>query len=254
MDIATFAGLIAAFGLTAYGIAAGGSLSTFFDLPSLAIVAGGAFGMSLIAHPFASVVGTVRVIGKTFTDQLPDKQRVIREIVECARLARQEGLLALEKYDSELKIEFLDKGLRLVADGLEPKEIEKTLWLEIDNTAERHARSTEVLINLGNYAPAMGMVGTLIGLVLMLENMSEPSTIGPAMAIALLTTFYGALLANTLFLPMAAKLKGRSRDEMMIYELIANGLQSLVAGDHPRMIEQKLMGYLPPKERFGEYG
>ena len=153
----------------------------------------------------------------------------------------------------EVESDFMKKGLQMAIDGQEPSEIEDILYNEIEKVKDRHQKGADMFTAFGTFAPAMGMIGTLVGLVLMLQNMSDPSSIGPSMSIALLTTFYGALMANIIFMPMANKLKSRSKDEILIYEIILTGIQSLVAGENPRVMEQKLHGFLPPKERISSF-
>jgi len=166
---------------------------------------------------------------------------------------RKDGILALESEVGSIENKFMAKGLQMAIDGQEPAAIEDILYMEMDKVSERHTLGADMFTALGTYAPSMGMIGTLVGLVLMLQNMSDPSSIGPSMSIALLTTFYGALMANILCLPMAGKLKTRSKEELLIHEIILVGIQSLVAGENPRVMEQKLLGYLPPKERKSSF-
>ncbi len=166
-----------------------------------------------------------------------------------AGIARREGILALEANTNEMKDEFMKKGMMLSVDGLEPSAIKDILDTEIVAIQERHKLGAEIFTSLGTFAPALGMIGTLIGLVQMLRTMEDPSTIGPAMAVALLTTFYGAVMANILFLPIAGKLKNRSGEEVLIKELMTEGIISIAKGENPRVIEQKLNAYLPPQLR-----
>lgn len=247
MDIATLIGLVAAFGLVLFAIGSG--IPSFIDPPSMMIVVGGTFGVIMIAYPLNTVIGLMGIIIKTFMYKTESGQEVIAGLVELSQIVRKDGILALESKVGEIDNQFMAKGLQMAIDGQEPGEIEEILYMEMDKIADRHNKGADMLTALGTFAPSMGMIGTLVGLVLMLQNMSDPSSIGPSMSIALLTTFYGALMANIIFLPMAGKLKVRSKEELLVHEVILTGIQSLVAGENPRVMEQKLLGYLPPKKR-----
>jgi len=251
VDIATILGILIAFGLVVSAIGSG--LSSFIDPPSMLIVIGGTVGVLLVGYPLNKCLGVIGVIMKTFMYKLDKGSEVIAKLVELAQTVRKDGILALESEVGSIENEFMAKGLQMAIDGQEPAAIEEILYMEMDKVAERHTLGADMFTALGTYAPSMGMIGTLVGLVLMLQNMSDPSSIGPSMSIALLTTFYGALMANILFLPMSGKLKTRSKDELLIREIILVGIQSLVAGENPRVMEQKLLGYLPPKERKSSF-
>ncbi|MDQ6996888.1 MAG: motility protein A [Mariprofundus sp.] len=251
MDIATIIGIVVAFGLVIFAI--GDGLPSFIDPPSLMIVIGGTFGVLLVGYPLSKCLSVIGVVMKTFMYKVDVGADVIAKLVELAQTVRKDGILALESEVGSIENEFMSKGLQMAIDGQEPAAIEDILYMEMDKVAERHTVGADMFTSLGTYAPSMGMIGTLVGLVLMLQNMSDPSSIGPSMSIALLTTFYGALLANILFLPMSGKLKTRSKEELLIHEIILVGIQSLVAGENPRVMEQKLLGYLPPKERKSSF-
>ncbi|MDX8389614.1 MAG: MotA/TolQ/ExbB proton channel family protein [Mariprofundaceae bacterium] len=251
MDIATVIGLLLAFGLV--GMAIGSSLLSFIDVPSVMIVIGGTIGVVMVGYPLQKVLGMVGIILKTFMYKVEAGSDVIAELVELAQVVRKDGILALESKISDIDNKFMANGLQMAIDGQEPSDIEEILYMEMDKVSSRHMLGAEILTALGTYAPSMGMIGTLVGLVLMLQNMEDPASIGPSMSVALLTTFYGALMANIIFLPMAGKLKTRSKEELLILEVILTGIQSLVAGENPRVMEQKLLGYLPPKERKSSF-
>ncbi len=251
MDIATLIGIVVAFGLVIFAIGSG--LPSFIDPPSMLIVIGGTFGVLLVGYPLSKCIGVIGVVMKTFMYKLDAGADVIAKLVELAQTVRKDGILALESEVGSIENEFMSKGLQMAIDGQEPAAIEDILYMEMEKVAERHTVGADMFTALGTYAPSMGMIGTLVGLVLMLQNMSDPSSIGPSMSIALLTTFYGALMANILFLPMSGKLKTRSKEELLIHEIILVGIQSLVAGENPRVMEQKLLGYLPPKERKSSF-
>ncbi|MDQ6971329.1 MAG: motility protein A [Mariprofundaceae bacterium] len=247
MDIATLIGILLAFGLV--GFAIGGGLPSFIDPPSMLIVIGGTIGVVLVSYPLADVLKVVAVALKTFMYKMGSPKETIDQLVELSQIVRKEGILALESKMGDIENPFMAKGLQMAIDGQEPGEIEEILYMEMEKLSARHAKGADLMAQVGTMAPAMGMIGTLVGLVLMLQNMSDPASIGPSMSIALLTTFYGALIANIIALPMSAKLKSRSKDEVMLHEIIMTGIQSLVAGENPRVMEQKLLGFLPPKER-----
>lgn len=251
MDIATLIGILSAFGLVAFAI--GGGISSFIDPPSIMIVVGGTVGVLLVGYPLNKALGVIGVTLKTFMYKVDTGPEVIAKLVELAQVVRKDGILALESEVANIDNEFMAKGLQMAIDGQEPNVIEDILYMEMDKLSARHSQGADMFTALGTYAPSMGMIGTLVGLVLMLQNMSDPSSIGPSMSIALLTTFYGALMANILFLPMAGKLKTRSQEEVLIHEIILTGIQSLVVGENPRVMEQKLLGYLPPKERKSSF-
>ncbi|OIO67529.1 MAG: motility protein A [Zetaproteobacteria bacterium CG1_02_53_45] len=251
MDIATLIGIVVAFGLVVSAI--GGGIGSFIDPPSMLIVIGGTVGVLLVGYPLKNCISVIGVVLKTFMYKVDAGSDVIAKLVELAQTVRKDGILALESEVGSIENKFMAKGLQMAIDGQEPGAIEEILYLEMEKISARHSIGADMFTALGTYAPSMGMIGTLVGLVLMLQNMSDPSSIGPSMSIALLTTFYGALMANILFLPMSGKLKTRSKDELLIHEIILVGIQSLVAGENPRIMEQKLLGYLPPKERKSSF-
>jgi len=249
MDIATVIGVVFAFGMVLMGIMSGGPLTLFVDVPSLLIVVGGTFGIIFIGYPLREVLGLAGVIKNVFFTQLRDAKGLIPTFVDYATRARREGILALESAANELEDPYFKQGLELVIDGLEPQSIREILETEIEHLEQRHNKGADILNGLGTYAPAMGMVGTLIGLVQMLQSMSDPSSIGPAMAVALITTFYGSIMANMIALPMAGKLAMRSKEESLEKGMIIEGIMSISAGDNPRIVERKLHSYLSPSLR-----
>jgi len=251
VDIATIIGIVVAFGLVVSAI--GGGIGSFIDPPSMLIVIGGTVGVLLVGYPLKNCISVIGVVLKTFMYKVDSGSDIIAKLVELAQTVRKDGILALESEVGSIENQFMAKGLQMAIDGQEPAAIEEILYLEMEKISARHSVGSDMFTALGTYAPSMGMIGTLVGLVLMLQNMSDPSSIGPSMSIALLTTFYGALMANILFLPMSGKLKTRSKDELLIHEIILVGIQSLVAGENPRIMEQKLLGYLPPKDRKSSF-
>ena len=249
MDVATLVGIISAFSLVTMAIVMGGSFTLFINIPSIMIVAGGTLGATLINYPLADVFKVFKVVQNAFFHKKQTTKGIISGFVTLAGTARREGILALETNINELNDEFMKKGLQLSIDGLEPVAIKDILNTEIVFIQDRHKLGAEIFTTLGTFAPALGMIGTLIGLVQMLQSMDDPSTIGPSMAVALLTTFYGALLANVVCLPIAGKLRNRSSEEVMMKELVTEGVLSIAKGDNPRLLEQKLNAYLPVQLR-----
>ncbi len=249
MDIATVIGLLAAFGLVIWGILLGGSLSQFWDAPSMAIVVGGTIAVLLVSFPLAKVKGLAPILRKAFFAVPQDPNEVITKMVRYAERARREGMLALEEESENETDDFLRKGLRLAVDGTDPQLLEKILETDIGQIEARHKSGKSILDAGGTFAPAFGMIGTLIGLINMLAALEDPSTIGAGMATALITTFYGALLANAVFLPLASKLEVRSGEEILVKEMIIDGIMAIQSGDSPRIVEEKLKSFLSPAQR-----
>ena len=249
VDIATIIGIVVSFGLMIWAILMGGPLSLFIDVPSIAIVFGGTAGVALISFPLADVLGTIAIFKKTVLIREADTNALIAQMMEFATKARKGGILSLQDSIDQVEDQFLVKALQMAVDGQEPADLKTMLQTEIDNIAARHSNGAQILDTMGAIAPAMGMVGTLIGLVQMLQNMSDPAAIGPAMAVALLTTFYGAVLANVLFIPMAGTLKTRSKTEILQKTVITEGMESILSGENPRIMEQKLHAYIAPRKR-----
>ena len=250
MDLGTVIGIVLSFGLVVSAILTGSSLLIFISVPSFLIVIGGTIGAALVNYPMNYVIGVIGVIKNTFFSSLDSPTDIIERFKDYANRARREGILSLEPLIKEIDDEYMRKGLQLTVDGLEPQTIQEILETEISYLEERHATGADVVAVLGTLAPAMGMIGTVIGLVQMLQTMSDPSTIGPAMAVALLTTLYGAILANLVFNPMSGKLKARSKEEILLREMIMEGILAISKGENPRIIEEKLNSYLPPKDRI----
>ncbi|APG27324.1 flagellar motor protein MotP [Syntrophotalea acetylenivorans] len=254
MDLSTIVGIVAAFGLMVMAIVQGGSIMLFVNTPSLIIVIGGTIGATLVNYPFSDVMSTLSVIKKAFKTQKASSSSRIEQLIRFAGKARKEGVLSLQSVISEVNDPFFIKGLQMAVDGQEPDNLKEMLDREIEYIEERHGKGANILLAVGGIAPAMGMIGTLIGLVQMLQTMNDPSSIGPAMAVALLTTFYGAVIANVLCMPLAGKLKNRSADEILDKTLVAEGMKSILEGENPRIIEQKLHAFVAPKERQSNFG
>jgi chemotaxis protein MotA len=247
MDIATIVGFIAA--VTCLMVGIGSNLPSMIDPPSMIIVVGGTLAATLIANPLPEVIGLIGVIKCAVLTNVPMPTEIIERIVGFAETARREGILSLEAAIEEGDDPFLSTGVRLAVDGTEPDLIMDILETELQFVEERHKEGQEIIANMGNAAPAFGMIGTLIGLVIMLKNMDDPAAIGPGMAIALLTTMYGAILANIIFGPISAKLKRYSSKEVLAKRMIIEGIMSIQSGDNPRIVEHKLSVFLSPKVR-----
>ncbi|CAH2214017.1 flagellar motor protein [Tepidibacter aestuarii] len=249
MDLGTLIGIVLGFALIIVSILLNGSLGAFIDIPSIMIVGGGTIAATLVAYPLPKVKEIIKLTQKVFKDRQSNPNEVIESMIELANKARKEGLLALEESSSGIDDDFIKKGVMLVVDGTDPDLVRTLLETELDFLEERHKSGQGLFETMGSLAPAFGMVGTLIGLINMLKKLDDPSAIGPAMAVALLTTFYGSFLANMIFIPIANKLKIRSREETLEREIIVEGLLSIQAGENPRIIEEKLKAFLPPSMR-----
>lgn len=249
MDVATIIGIVSGLGLVMMAIARGEGGSTFVDINSMIIVLGGTAAATMTNFPLKDILGVLGVFRKAFINTAPIFHEKLFKIVELAKKARREGILALEA-DVETETEqFLVKGIQLAVDGTEPEMIKAILDSEISNVEERHELGQNIMKAMGAFAPALGMIGTLIGLIQMLSALDDPSKIGGGMAVALVTTFYGAVLANLVFLPMAGKLETLSNQEILMMQLISEGILSIQQGDNPRMIQEKLIAFIPPKMR-----
>lgn len=250
MDIATLIGLLGAFGVVLSAIILGGSASNFVNVPSFLVVIGGTFMVTMVKFSLSSFLSATSVAVKAFIHKPLSAEELIANAVDLAKEARQGGLLALE--DAEVSDEFMKSGLDLLVDG-HPADIVRTmLTKDLQLTLKRHSDGQDIFRAIGDVGPAMGMIGTLIGLVQMLANMDDPKQIGPAMAVALLTTLYGAILATMVALPIADKLAVRSREENDRKSLIIDALLAIQAGQNPRVIENLLETYLPPSRRQRE--
>lgn len=247
MDFATIIGIMLGFGFIAAAIGLSGNMMGFVDLPSIAIVFGGTTASTLIMFPFAMVAGSFAVALKAFLTKADDGRFLVSRIVSLSQLARREGLVVLEKVD--IGDPFLRKAVGLVADGSSPALVRSVMLTEINYMKSRHKRGQGVFRAMGMVSPAFGMIGTLIGLVRMLQTIEDVTTIGPAMAVALLTTFYGAVLANLVFIPIAKKLEERSLDESHKLEMIMEGVLSVQAGDHPDLVREKMNAFIAPRLR-----
>ncbi len=249
MDIATIIGIVVGMGLIVFTIATGEGAGMFIHIPSAMIVFGGAVASTLISFSLKEVLSVISVIQKAFFTAAYDGGKLIDQIVALSKKARKEGLLAIDKDVNEISDSFLRSGMEMVVDGTEPELIRTVLETELSYTMERHKKGAQILNALGASAPAFGMIGTLMGLVQMLSNLDDPSKIGGGMAVALITTFYGSVLANLIFLPLAVKLQNNSGTEIIIKEMIIEGVLAIQFGEHPNTIHRKLSNFMAPKDR-----
>jgi chemotaxis protein MotA len=250
MDLATLIGLVLAFLLVGASITmSGGTPTAFFDPAALAMVCGGMLAALLICFPISTVARLPGVLYRLLFPQAVDARELIDELVRLAEIARREGMLALEHRTDDSTHPFIRLGVELAVDGTRPEMLEEVLRSEIDALAQRHREGKGMLDQLGRSAPAFGLIGTLLGLIVMLGNISDPTSIAGGMAVALITTLYGAVLSTASFLPMAEKLAYYSRQEMLAREIIIRGILAIQAGEHPRLIAQRLQVYLPPHQR-----
>jgi chemotaxis protein MotA len=250
VDLATLIGLIGAFLTIALAILLGGVPGAFFNPPSLIIVFVGTLLVTLMKFNLNQFLGATKVAINAFIFKVADPEELIQKAVELANEARSNGLLALENAD--VKDEFLKKAIGLLVDGYEVDVVKSILSKDLELTLKRHRDGQAIFKAIGDVAPAMGMIGTLIGLVQMLSAMDDPKQIGPAMAVALLTTLYGAIIANMFALPIANKLELRSADERLTKSLIIDAVLSIQDGQNPRVIRDMLKNYLPKSQRYTE--
>lgn len=249
MDIATVIGMVAGVLLVAITIVMGGNVAIFINPPSFILVVGGTIAATLINFPMAEVLSTFNTLKNAFIHKSMDTERIIIKLIEFATVARREGILALEGHASQAGDLFLQQSVQLAIDGTAPELIKDILTTEIAFMEDRHVMGQSILSAMAAFAPAFGMIGTLIGLVSMLATLDDPSKIGGGMAIALLTTLYGAVLSNLVFLPSVGKLKVRTALELLQKEIIIEGILSIQSGDNPRVVEQKLKAFVSPAIR-----
>jgi chemotaxis protein MotA len=250
VDLATLLGFLIAWSVIIATIALGAAASTFLNTPSFMIVIGGTFAVVMMRFTLKQFIGSMKTATKAFLHKSEDPSEIIASVVQLASIARKEGLLALER--QEVKNPALALGIRMLVDGHEPSVVRKALNTEMNETVNRHTIGQQIFQQIGDAGPAMGMIGTLVGLVQMLSNMSDPKSIGPAMAVALLTTLYGAMLANMFALPIADKLALRSNEELMSKSIIIESVMGIQEGQNPKVLEELLKNYLPSSKRDAE--
>ncbi|WP_414830962.1 flagellar motor protein PomA [Alteromonas sp. H39] len=247
MDLATVIGMLGAIGFVVMGMVMGGSMAMFINVPSILIVFGGTLFVALSQFTLAQFFGAGKIAAKAFMFKIDSPESLIEKVVEMADAARKGGFLALE--EAEIESPFMQKGVDMLVDGHDIEVVRETLAKDIAMTTDRHEFGATIFKSMGDVAPAMGMIGTLIGLVAMLSNMDDPKAIGPAMAVALLTTLYGAFFANVICLPIAFKLNVRAQEERLNQKLILDGIVGIADGQNPRVIEGILKNYLAASKR-----
>lgn len=253
MDLASIIGLVACIGVMIFGIVSGelgaAALENFVDPPSMLITFGGAFCAVMASYSMAGYLSGLKSFALIFKSPVLDTPQMIQKIIDLSNVARKEGLLSLEEAAGDLDDAFLKKGILLIVDGTDPELVRAIMDTELTSIEGRHKQNIGFWQDMGAMGPAWGMIGTLIGLINMLKTMSDPSSVGPNMATALVTTFYGSVLANWICTPVSSKLKANHEAEMMVKEIIIEGLLSIQAGENPRVIEEKLKSFLAPKDR-----
>ncbi|RLE11247.1 motility protein A [Candidatus Aerophobetes bacterium] len=252
MDIATIGGLGIGFFVLIVGIVIAGGvggLFSFISISSMFITVGGSFAAIMVSNTLPKTLGLMKVAMNAIRTKPLEAGRIISMIVTFSEKARREGLLALEDDLDELEDDFLRKGIQLVVDGTDPEIIRNIMETELNNMQARHQEGIKIFEDWGALAPAFGMIGTLIGLILMLANIEDKSAIGPGMSTALITTLYGAILANLVFIPIANKLSYVNNQEILMREIMIEGTLSIQSGDNPRIVKEKLISFLPPEIR-----
>jgi len=251
MDIATVAGLVlgTVFLVAAVACAPGASFAGFLDYPSLMIVLGGGLASVLICFPLRTLFSATRVLRRVFVNKQQDLRQLGAQLVSLAETARRDGLLALEDRQEEITHPLIRLGIQLAVDGSRPEVIEDILRSEMESAAARHRSGKSIIEQLARFAPAYGLIGTLLGLIIMLGRLNDPESVGPGMAVALITTLYGAVLSNLVLLPFAEKLAHLNKDEMAAMEMIVRAVLAIQSGEHPRIVEQRLNSFVPPRLR-----
>lgn len=242
-------GLLAGFALIIWAITLAGKLRSFYDFSSIVITIGGSLCALIISFPFKTIKAIPKMLKLLVASPDDNRRGLIELLTELSRKARKDGLLSLENELAEMDNEFLSSGLQMVVDGIEPDNIKELMELKMDTIERRHRSGQAVFIKWGELAPAYGMIGTLIGLVVMLVDLDDPSKIGIGMATALITTFYGAFLANLVLIPIASNLSEQTDEELFTCQMIMDGVLQIQSGANPRLLEEKLMAYLSPEEK-----
>jgi chemotaxis protein MotA len=249
MDLATIIGLVAGLSVVIFGMLSGGDISSYISVSSLVVTMGGGIFATIMSFPLSDSIRALKALPLIFKEPRSSAMDTIGTLVELSQKARREGLLALESAQSELKDDFLKKAMELVVDGIESEIVKTTMQLDIDSMAVRHQNAQGYFKTLAAQFPAWGMIGTLLGLINLLKTLDDPSGIGPAMALALVTTFYGSVLANFICNPIASKLGGSSSEEIRLREMMMEGVLSIQSGENPRLMEHKLKTFLSPDQR-----
>jgi len=249
MDVATIIGILFGFSCIIVAVTSGGNAAIFIHIPSMLITVGGMLSATLIHFSFKQVLKIIPVAKKTLFYKLRSEQDVIQDLVNYSAINRRDGALALEQAVADVDDPFLTKAVQMVIDGQDEENIERALFTEIQYLQQRHEDGKKIMEFMGAAAPAFGMIGTLIGLVSMLTSLDDPSSIGGGMAVALITTFYGALMANLLFIPLAGKLGIRSKEETMLREMIVEGIIGIARGESPTAVRERMQAFVSAKNR-----
>ncbi|HMQ53956.1 MAG TPA: motility protein A [Anaerolineae bacterium] len=253
MELATILGLIVAFGSIIGAILIdGGDLFSLFNVPSLVMVLGGTIGAAMMGYPLKTFLTLPILIKNTFIADSGGPTEIITQFVSLADQARREGLLSLEETVNKLEEPLVKKGLMLVVDGVDPEVVRNVLEIDNDLAARRHGAGIALMETMASLGPAMGLLGTVVGLIGVLRNLSDPSSLGPSMAVAFLTTLYGVIVANLIFIPLATKLKQKDKTESIVREVTVEGVLAIQAGENPRIVREKLESFLLPKLRGQE--
>lgn len=258
MDLSTLVGLLVGFGLIMVAALWEGNWEVMVVLDGLAkptaalIVFGGTIGATMVSYPMEVVTGLPKLFGITFKNTRENINGIVSLFTRLAEKARREGLLSLEEESQGIDDAFIKKGIMLVVDGQDPEVVRDILEIEIDQMRKRHSHGYGLLAAAGGYAPTMGIIGTVMGLIEVLRNLADPSELGPKVAVAFVATFYGIASANVLWLPMSSKLKVKSEEEIQVREMMLEGILAVQAGENPRIIRDKLHGFLPPRLRMSE--
>ena len=249
MDIASFIGIFGGLGIVFFGAFVGGSLGGLIDVPSMFITIGGSYMCLFLTYPLSYVIGIFKVMGRVFKVADYKEKEMVQKLVALSEKSRRTGLLALEEEIQDFEDDFLRTGLRNVIDGIDGAAIRVSMENELTQMEERHNKWISLINAWATLAPGFGMLGTVIGLIGMLLNIEDKSSLGPNMAVALVTTFYGSMMANWLLIPMASKLAYQNNLEVRSKEMIIEGILGIQSGDHPRILAQRLLTYLDPKDR-----
>ena len=249
MDLGILFGVVGTWLLIVWTLLLGGKIGIYLDIPSVVLVFGASITVLFFAFPVRNLKKVPQITKKAFFAKNDSIEQLIEDMVGYAEIARRDGILSLENSIKDVNDPFIVQGIQMAVDGTDPELIEQIMTNDLENLIERHESGKGILDTVGKYAPAMGMIGTLIGLVAMLSDLSDPASIGAGLAVALLTTLYGSIVANALALPMADRLGKRSAEEILYKTVIIKGVMAIQSGDNPRIVEQKLRTFLPPSER-----
>ncbi|HDQ14861.1 MAG TPA: motility protein A [Sediminispirochaeta sp.] len=250
MDISTLAGLALGVAMTLMSMILGGSgLGVYINVPSVLMVIGGSFGAIMISNPLTRVLHITRYINIVIQEKKYPFEQTISSLISFSERARREGLLVLEDEIEDVQDDFLKNGIQLVVDGTDPEIIKSVMFNDVAQMEQRHETGIKLFGDWGTLAPAFGMIGTLAGLIAMLANLDDPDAIGSGMALALITTMYGSILANLILIPIKNKLQDRHQDEMLLRDIMIEGVLSIQAGDNPNILKYKLVSFLDPGRR-----